>query len=723
MVSSEFPHTPASHTHKARKRTTTVSRRFCRTICSTLQQVISIRRQLRCVRIISPLLVVSTILAIIPSSMLKASGVDRVLELISQELGTDADAATVDLLDHYHAQPLNLRICSRQDLAGLPFWSVDISERFLQTLRANPNASLDELIRVSGLDILCAEVLRCCSRLPSASAEAKPARSRADSQSGSERRQSAPSRLLSDSTAIQVRQRSMLPLEINRGTNEHIYAGSALSASERILLQSTWLECSAVVEKDAGEASYADFLSAAAQVRVTDNTRIIAGDYRCNAGFGLVLAPGVVANASPTSMSVFNRVGQGLNPSHSTLNTSFFRGAAAEHRLLLDSSVLNLRLGLSSRSLDAGIDSSSGLVSSINRTELHRTSSEINHKGALDEHALLSSAEYRSDSYLIGAECLGLTYNHEFGDSPSADIVGRSAFLCGMYAWYRLGGYSLNAECARDQLGSLSVLGTVISQHTSGSELIRVWRSPRRFYSPYAATFGSMENEQGSYIAAVRRISGGLQIGLSVDLRSSIVPRLYTAFRAGSMSIQTEVRWKLNSTSEVRLHARESLTRDAEHTVQDVLSVAALRRHELRALYAMQTSAESSISVQASFCAQDATAWLRSESGSMISISAKGTIGAGLHWSGGCALASSSSFAAALYETEQLAPGTWSSMPLYGQAMRAVCGMQYQLWDGGSVWLRVDYSAKNDVSTLSSSYDEIQGNHQSHLLMQLDLSL
>lgn len=170
------------------------------------------------------------------------------------------------------------------------------------------------------------------------------------------------------------------------------------------------------LDKDAGEKFTGkpfDFLSGnIALFKLGKIKKLVVGDYILQFGQGLTLWSGFAFGKGPDVTSVAKK-DLGLRPYNSTNEYSFFRGVSATINLYKNIDVTPFA---SFRKLDSSqdIDVDGNLVqSTINQTGLHRTQTELENKGNLNQQVYGLALQYGSNNLSVGL----IGYHSKYGSN------------------------------------------------------------------------------------------------------------------------------------------------------------------------------------------------------------------------------------------------------------------------------------------------------------------
>jgi len=175
--------------------------------------------------------------------------------------------------------------------------------------------------------------------------------------------------------------------------------------------------------KDAGE-NFGDFSSYNLYYKSRGILRtFIAGDFRIEAGQKLLFTN--TPYVSRNLLSAVNANNFNIIPQTSAYQSNYFRGVAG----MLHYGPFNLTGFYSSRYYDASIDTSTGNISTIIKTGLHRTNSELNNQNRLLENLAGGNLDFSFNRTVNG----GFIYYHSQLAIPVKEYGRSFNYLSGYY--------------------------------------------------------------------------------------------------------------------------------------------------------------------------------------------------------------------------------------------------------------------------------------------------
>jgi len=237
------------------------------------------------------------------------------------------------------------------------------------------------------------------------------------------------------------RQRAWTGSVVSRVDTDSVRAGAAgLRMLNRLELQSGRAQVAALAEKDRGETSALDFLSAGTELRL-GRARVTLGDF--TAGFG----QGLLFSAPHWRSSYLNgtdRASQTVRLVTSAVEGSYLRGGAVE--------ATAGRWSVCAFGSYAGRDArlnQDGTVERLVGSGVHDDSVALASRNAVREATAGFGAGYHGNTARVGFAAGYSKYNRTFAPADSGNsFVGSEVFAAGTNAELKLGHYELGVEIA-----------------------------------------------------------------------------------------------------------------------------------------------------------------------------------------------------------------------------------------------------------------------------------
>ncbi len=288
-----------------------------------------------------------------------------------------------------------------------------------------------------------------------------------------------------------------------------------------------------VAEKDQGEEMFSgsnprgmDYHSFHLQINNAGRFKTIAlGDYQMQFGQGLISWSGFSFGKSASVLNISENP-RGINKYSSTDENMFMRGAGVTYSL---SDKTDLSLFYSSKKIDARISETDSLgnireASSLPRTGLHATPSQVEHKNVLDETILGGDITYNHRHFRIGMTAMhyyfGAPVNQTFNRYNQFAFRGRENTNAGINYRFSLMDMRFFGEVATSGSGRAIISGFLwdLSSRLNIGLLYRDY--DRDYHTRYGNAFSegtSPVNEKGIYAGAELYIMQRLKVSAYYD--------------------------------------------------------------------------------------------------------------------------------------------------------------------------------------------------------------
>lgn len=266
-----------------------------------------------------------------------------------------------------------------------------------------------------------------------------------------------------------------------------------LGSPERLLAKYKYnyknmLSANLVMDKDAGEYLYSngrqkgfDFISGNVSLRnLGVVSKLVIGDYSLQFGQGLTLWSGFGFGKGPDVTSVAKK-DLGLKPYSSSNESSYLRGVATTIHLV---NHLELTSFVSRTFQDASTKTDSdGHVSQVNigLSGLHRTTTELKNKNALGQSIYGSAIQYLSDNLALGLVGYRSQYSNAFVTGPLAynryNFVGKQLSNIGAHYNYTFQNIYFYGEIARSFPGGIAAVNGAMASISRSFSFVLVNRT------------------------------------------------------------------------------------------------------------------------------------------------------------------------------------------------------------------------------------------------------
>jgi hypothetical protein len=306
-----------------------------------------------------------------------------------------------------------------------------------------------------------------------------------------------------------------------------------LGTPERFLFRykynlSNRLSASLIMEKDAGE----EFLKGTKQLLFDYQSahlavynarrfkKIVIGDYIVQFGQALTLWSGFAFGKAPDVASVVKK-DVGLKAYTSANEYSFFRGLGTTVNLYKH---LDLTTFISFRNFDASLsldNEGKDVVTTINETGLHRTSTEIKNKNSLAHQLYGGVIQFQNHNLGIGAIAYHTSFSKSFITAPQVyalyNFKGNELTNVGLFYNYTYKNIYFFGETGKSLHGGLAHINGILISLSAKVSAVALYRNYQKnyynFYNQATAEASKATNENGLY--------AGLNIALLKSLTFS----------------------------------------------------------------------------------------------------------------------------------------------------------------------------------------------------------
>ncbi len=521
---------------------------------------------------------------------------------------------------------------------------------------------------------------------------------------------------------LNIRSRFINDLQNRKGFITDKFEGSKLKSYNRLIYNyDNFFQAGFLAEKDPGEVSYSDFSSFHIQIKNFDLINsAIAGDYVLEFGQGLALwSPFGFSKGADAIFPVKKRP-RYLRPYTSAAEYRFFRGAAA--RILIDN--FNLTAFYSNNSFDASIDSVTQEITSISQTGYHRFGSELNKRSASKSKIIGGVIDYKYAGLLnIGVIYYNASFNNGFQASSIYDLSGDNFNYLSTYYEINFSKINLFGEASYDGTSVASINGIQFSANRELMFTSALRNYPRNYQNLYGFGFsersGRINNEIGIYSGVRWKIPYGI-LNLYYDIfkfpyrtnensLSSEGDELLLDFVSKPFSkFEVRLRYKYENKEISRaINAEEKIIRRLRQIARTefVYNLAKILRLRTRIEYNNYFIKDVNIKENGFLVFQDFR-YLRNN----------------IVLNGRIIFFQTDSFSSAVYEYENDLFGVMPNLVMYGKGIRWYLILKYKPIQFLSLSAKYSETYKPNVTSLSSGDNEIIGNVDNRVSLQIDVT-
>jgi hypothetical protein len=508
-------------------------------------------------------------------------------------------------------------------------------------------------------------------------------------------------------------------LQLPRGYITHTYRGDIHSTYQRLRVGNDHVELGGLFEKDAGELYHDGFTAGYLSVRnISPVRQFVVGNFTVTSGQGLIFSKNIAATKGSNVIGQIQKRGSVISPSVSTDEYRYFQGFAS----MIDIDHVSVVGFYSNRDIPATVNAS-GVVTSFFTSGAYRTMNDLARKNALRENVSGGLVRYMLDPVKsISLTLVKAEYNKQLSPSLFELREGKS-ISAGSVSW-ELPFTSMNifGEIASNNGESFSkIFGLIIpaAKNTAFSYHHRSYT--KGVVSPFARPFGEREiisdGEVGNYIGLHFAI-GTVKVNSYVDVFT--LPATSNQFETNGREVFVHCTFSPVKNVDLLFHVR-----DRERMSTFVRGFDDQRRQtNYRCAYTIQATRQFVFTqrleiVNVSYAPSDYR-----EKGflTFAEVTYKES-NLGVDLKSRFVLFDTDSYDSRLYQYESDVAGNFSNPPLYGKGIRWYLIAGYELFSMFRISMKYAETKRLYETVLGSGNDEIIGNLDNYIALQVDFKI
>ncbi len=618
-------------------------------------------------------------------------------------------SSTLDALEFYRSNPININTATFEELAEVPFLPSIVARKLIHLRDSLGGLSIVDLRAIPELD---EQTMALVSQFVTYGKDSRGPTSSADSPG---------------SSRLSFRSRGTSDLQLRRAFREGDYIGNRFRQYHRLEFIAARIGGGILFDKDAGEKFGDGFVSG--YIGIDDVgivKKLVIGNYTLNAGEGLTISGFRSSSKGGDALLQIKSTGRTIVPHLSTDEFHYFHGAAAT----ADFYPLALTVFLSKKKTDGTIDSNN-TVRSFYTSGLFRSQTELEKKDVVEETAAGVIANIRfGRMHRLGAAILRSRYDKNVETQSLHNPRGVDLSAMGANANFVFDSFSAFGEVAGNSWESRSAVVGFIYQV---SRRLSVASQVRSYANAYANSFaygfgeqnGTVGGERGRYLGLEYRPLNGIKISLYSD--EFTLPEIGKFTVTGSEYV---VRYEQTITKSLsafvqyreKSKVQENSLLDENHELERI--VQARDQESIRASMTYTINKWMELSQRIEWTRVGYSVSRTNEQGMLMF--------AELTWSfpsphlfgnARFAIFDTDSYDSRLYEFEGDVRGGYSFPALYGRGIRWYIVLGYKVLAQAEISFKYSETMKSGVAALGSGDSEIIGPLDNRLTFQLDVVL
>jgi DNA uptake protein ComE-like DNA-binding protein len=634
---------------------------------------------------------------------------EKILETaIEADENSTATEETILLED----SPLNLNTASAEELHRIPAISNLIASRIIKRRKHARFTSIDELLEIEGITPESLSFIRKFVRI------------------GRRNGSSDIDASFLDRTSKEIEERQGFingaypgsPVkELNRF---HLSFGNYKSSLSSIVSD---IEIGVLTEKDPGELSLTNFSTYFTSFSVPSlATRFIVGDYQVEDAEGLLFWRASAFGKGSDVIAPTRKNGGGIHPYLSSDENSFFRGISAS----IGIDKVKVEVLYSNKTINATIDPL-GYISAIDKSGLFRTESEQRKQNSSRETLF----GCRAITFLLnGLKIGGTYYRTQFANPLVLDGKnGESAselWMRGIDVSFTTGTVDVFSEFAFDYANAVAAIAGITYEPDAALALAIVARNyPPAFQSIHGNAFGELsgqvQNENGVYVGIRAQPISWLSLSTYYDQFGHPQPTYLLPAPSHGNDFLALAECKLTEQYEItfRFKRKDLPSGIYENDLYGRLIKGTISRiqQNYRLTGEFISSQSLRLSSRVEWVNINYSGIQNAEKGVLMSQAIKWNKFSPLTIQARLEVFETDSYDSSIYEFEDEVPGAYSNPALYGRGMRWYFILRYQIFSKTCIAVKYAQTVKDGVKSMGTGNDEINGDSQSIMSMQVEV--
>jgi hypothetical protein len=486
------------------------------------------------------------------------------------------------------------------------------------------------------------------------------------------------------------------------------------------------IEIGGLTKKDPGEQSLTSFSSGFLSITMpTLKTHLITGDYQLEAAEGLIFWSASAFSKGNDVIATVRKNGGGLRPYRSSDENSYFRGFATSTMF----KKIHIQILYSNKAINATVDSL-GLISSMDRTGLFRTENELLRQNSSREILIGGRMVlYPVEGIKLGGTGYRARFENPLVLKKMEDVNVNELWMYGIDVSYTGRKMYVFAEFAIDRAKAIAMIsGITYEPSPTLSMTLAARKYPSTFESIHGNAFGEsglINNEYGVYAGVRLKPIRWLRISTYYDQYNHYqsTASISVPSHGNDLLVFSEFQIAKRFEVSLRLKRKESLSLLENFDLYGRTIKLIIPR--LQESYRFTSEFVSSPSVRLSNRLElikiNYNGMKKAEQGFLMYQSMKWNLSQFLFLHARLAIFDTDSYDSRIYEFEEDLLGTYSNPALYGRGLRWYFILRHQISSKMYVSAKVAQTFKEGVKYIGTGLDEILGNSQSNVGIQIEV--
>jgi len=622
----------------------------------------------------------------------------------------EENSSAVDDIEQLEDNPIDLNTASLEELHSIPAITNVIASRIIARRELAPFTSINELASIDGMTREMLSFIRLFALVKQVNRKQK--------------------------IAGKYLNRTSIEIEKRKGYIDNIYPGSRIKNLSKFRISAgdkespltsvvSKIEAGILTEKDPGERSLRNFSSGFGCITMPVlAAKLIIGNYQVEAAEGLIFWRASAFLRGSDVIAPARKNGSRISPYLSTNENSFLQGTAFS----LDINCLQLQMFYSDKSINATLDTLDQ-ISSIDQAGLFRTENELSKKNSTREVLLGGRVIARIFQGLkLGGTAYRTKFRNPFILKNENGEAAYRLWMKGFDVSYTNHKIDLFTELAVDRSHKTAVIGGIIYEPTTSLSFSLIARNyPPGFQSIHGNAFGEsgrrVQNENGVYVGVRIHTIDRLLISTYYDQFN--YPKPTNAFPVSSHGNDflafAEFQTANDCDFSIRFKRKEKLSVVDESDLygRTVKRVIPRIQENCRFNSELVMSASIRLVSRIEWAKVMYAGMKKTERGLLISQTIKGKVLHKITLRARIAVFETDSYDSKIYEYEDDLTHVSFNPALYGRGLRWYFLSKCSVFKNLDMGVKYSQTIKEGIKSISSGLDEIEGDTQSMLSLQI----
>lgn len=624
-------------------------------------------------------------------------------QLIERISSAENTSISLDMIEYFIINPLDLRTSTIKQIASIPAISYDLAMRIKNLIKQNPDIKFSKIKDSLFLSQDIFNLLELTTFISEKTDKKEKKKIKLD-----------------------FRTRYIPLINKVKGFEDGNYLGSPFYSYFRTRASYDDNRAGVLLTKDIGEKNLTEFISGYLKFN-TLGFDITLGDYTIHSGMGNILwnqySFGKGAETIYPAVSFISNTNSYLSSSES----NFFRGISIAFDFNL-SDDLNIKnsLWLSSKKLSGTLDNSNDTITSVYDDGLFRTETEIQKKNNFSETIFGFKSELNGRNLIFGLS--GLFFNYDkFIKSQSRDVLyGKNGYLGSFYYLFNLGEARFVGEFSIDNNGKLALRNAFNKSYENFEFALNIRYFDESFRSPFGFNFGDspeVNNESGIYTGLKWKLSRKILFSSYFDFFKTLARTFFIPYFKHGQDFFIQSDWNIDTDSYLRFRFNYESKTDNITDNNGIINYIQKSKYYSRIEYQRKLSNTFQIRLRSDLSFINFVNIKPDEIGFASSLELNYKPIPILLIQGRITKFDTDSYESAIWQFESPVPGYMYSQVLYEHGWRAYLGFRYKIFKSFNLAMRFSITSKSNQNYLGSGLNQIVGNQDKKIFLQISLNI